>query len=116
MDQRRLMRVEGLILEEISRVVVRVLQDPRIEGITLTGVRVSKDLRHARVYYSTLGDEARQQECLLGLNSAKGIIKRELARNLRLRYMPEIEFRFDDSLSYADHIQRLLKGLHESGE
>ena len=116
MGQRRPERLGGVLLEEISQVVIRVVKDPRIKGITLTRVRVSGDLRYARVFFSLLGDESRQREAILGLQSAKGIIKRELAKHLRLRYMPEIEFAFDDSLNYADHIEKLLKGLHGSGE
>jgi ribosome-binding factor A len=116
MDQRRPERVSGLLLEEISRAVVRVVKDPRIRGITLTRVRVSRDLRHARVFYSLVGDEPRQRQAMRGLDSAKGIIKRELARHLRLRYMPEIEFSFDDSLNYADHIQKLIRELHSPEE
>lgn len=116
MSHRRAERLQGLLLEETSRAIIRVVKDPRIEGITLTGVRVSKDLRNARIFYSLLGDEVRQREAMHGLNSAKGVIKRELAKHLRLRYMPEIEFEFDDSLYYADHIHRILKALHGDEE
>jgi len=96
--------------------VIHVIKDPRLRGVTFTEVRVSKDLRHARVYFSVVGDEIRRQEVALGLQSAKGVIKRELAKHVRLRYMPEIEFTFDDSLNYAARIQQILKELHGAEE
>lgn len=113
MGRRRAERLAGLLLEEISEMIVRVIKDPRIAGVTLTTAKVSKDLRYARVFFSVLGDEERQAQALQGLQSAKGLIKRELARHVKLRYMPEIEFSFDDSFIYADRIERLLKELHE---
>jgi len=106
-------RVSDALLQEISRAVLRVVKDPRIEGITITGVKVSKDLRNARAYYSVLGDTQRQRDALEGLRSAKGVIKREVGRNLSLRFMPEIEFIFDDSLAYAEHIQNLLNTIEK---
>ncbi len=106
---RRTERIKGLLLEEISRIVQRVAKDPRIKGVTLTGVKVSKDLRHARVYYSIIGDTIKNEEVHKGLLSAKGVIKKEVSKNLKLRYTPDIEFIFDDSLEYAEHIEKLLK-------
>ncbi len=104
-------RLADLLLREISETVLRVAKDPRLQGVTLTLVKVSGDLRQARVYYSVIGDAGRQREAAAGLESAKGLIKRELGRHLRLRYMPDIEFFFDDTLQYAEHIQKLLKGI-----
>lgn len=108
---RRTERLSGLLLEEISRAVQRVAKDPRIQGVTFTGVNVSPDLRSARVYYSILGEPERQKAALEGLQSAKGLIKRELSSHLNLRYMPEIDFFFDDTLQYAEHIETLLKKI-----
>ena len=106
---RRTERLNGLLLAEISKAVRRVVRDPRIEGVTFTGVNVTRDLRIARVYYSVLGKSDSQEAAHEGLQSAKGVIKRELSRNLDLRYMPEIDFFFDDTLQYAEHIEKLLK-------
>ena len=108
---RRTVRLSGLLLEEISRAVQRVVKDPRIQGVTFTKVNVSRDLRSARVYYSVLGTTERQKAALEGLQSAKGLIKRELSHHVNLRYMPEIEFYFDDTLQYAEHIETLLKKI-----
>jgi len=111
MRSHRTERVSDALLQEISRAVLRVVKDPRIQGVTLTGVKVSKDLRNARVYYSVLGEAPRQREALEGLRSATGVIKREVGKHLRLRYVPEIEFFFDESLAYAERIQNLLNTL-----
>lgn len=112
---RRSERVGGLLLQEISRVVLREVKDPRVAGVTLTSVRVSGDLRFARVFFSVVGGAERQREVLKGLQSAKGMIKRELGRNLDLQYMPDIEFVFDDSMEYAQHIEELLRKIRDQG-
>jgi len=111
---RRSTRVGGQIREEISRAVQRVVKDPRIQGVTFTQVKLSKDLRYARVYYSVIGEDQRLEEARAGLQSAKGVIRREVGRNLPLRYVPEIEFFFDDSLGYAEHIESLLRQIHDA--
>ena len=111
---RRSTRVGGQIREEISRAVYRVVKDPRIRGVTFTQVKLSNDLRYARVYYSVIGEDRRQDEVREGLQSAKGVIRREVGRNLPLRYVPEIEFFFDDSLGYAEHIESLLRQIHDA--
>ncbi len=105
-----------MLLEEIAQVVRRVVKDPRTQGVTLTEVRLSADLRHARVYYSVLGDDRRQEEARKGLTSARGVIRREIGRHLRLRYVPDIEFFFDPSFDHADRIERLLRQIHRAEE
>jgi ribosome-binding factor A len=111
---RRSERVGGLLRGEISRAVHRVVKDPRIRGVTFTDVRLSNDLRHARVYYSVIGDSRRQEEVREGLKSAGGVIKREVGRHLQLRYVPDIEFFFDDSFGHAEHIENLLREIQDS--
>lgn len=113
-SSRRSVRVGGLLRGEISRAVHRVVKDPRIQGVTITDVKLSKDLRNARVYYSVIGDSKRQETVLEGLRSARGVIKREVGRHLQLRYMPEIEFFFDDSLGQAENIENLLRKIRDS--
>ncbi len=104
----------GQVLEEITRAVLRVVKDPRIRGVTFTDAKLSKDLRYANVYYSVLGDERRQKDVREGLESARGVIKREVGRHLQMRYVPEIRFFFDHSLEQAEHIESLLRKLHDS--
>jgi ribosome-binding factor A len=113
MSSRRSERVSGLLREEISRAVRQVVRDPRIRGVTVTNVRLSSDLRHARVFYSVMGDSQQLEQVREGLRSARGVIRREVGRHVQLRYVPEIEFFFDDSLEHAQHIENLLRTIDE---
>lgn len=90
------------------------MKDPRIHGVTVTDVELSSDLRYARVYYSLIGEEPKRAEAQEGLQSATGVIRREVGRNLQLRYVPDIEFFFDESLGNAEHIESLLRQIRES--
>ena len=108
---RRTERLNGLLHEEMSRIILRVVKDPRVKGVTFTHVKVTKDLRLARIYYSYLGSGEERLEAHKGLQSARGLMRREIGRNLKLRYTPELEFFFDDSLEYAEHIEKLLKDV-----
>jgi ribosome-binding factor A len=107
-------KVADLIREEISQILLRELKDPRIGFVTITKVAVSDDLRVAKVYYSIFGGEQEKEESYEGLESAKGYIKRELGRRVRLKYMPEVSFIFDDSLEYGEHIEELLRGVKDT--
>jgi ribosome-binding factor A len=104
-------RVGDLIQREISQMLIRGVKDPRISRLTITRVALSDDLRLAKVYFSVLGGEEDRERNLQGLNSAKGFIKREVGKRIHLRYVPDIIFKFDPSLEYADHINRLIKQL-----
>ncbi len=112
LEFKRAERVGDLIRREISEMLIRGIKDPRIGLVTITRVRISDDLRAAKVYFSALGDEDDHRRSLQGLNSAKGFIKREVGRRLHLRYVPEIVFKFDPSLEYADHMNRLIRELN----
>ena len=105
-----------MIRKEISEILVGELKDPRIGFVTVTKVAVSNDLRAAKVYYSVFGGEQQKEEASQGLESAKGYIKRELGMRVRLKYMPEIQFLFDDSLEYGEHIEELLRDILHSDE
>jgi ribosome-binding factor A len=89
------------------------LKDPRIGYITLTGVKVSQDLKVARVYYSMMGTEEERKETQKGLDAAKGFIRREVTEAVNLRVSPEIFFTFDESLERGDRIERLLREVKE---
>jgi ribosome-binding factor A len=111
MDYKRADRVGDLILQELSYVFQRKVKDPRLEGITLTRVEVTADLRYARVFYSVLGTEEVKVAVAGGLERARGYVKRELGGRLQLRRMPDIAFCYDDSLEYGSRIHRLLSEL-----
>ena len=114
MEHKRADRVADLLLKELAEVLLRRVKDPRLADITLTAVKMSPDLRHARVFYSLLGDDKKRASAAVGLESARGFVKRELGKRLQLRRMPDIEFHFDGSLEYGSHIDRLLDDLEDS--
>jgi ribosome-binding factor A len=109
-------KVGDLIRKEISQILLEELKDPRIGFVTVTKVALSDDLRMAKVYYSVFGGEQDKEASNEGLESAKGYIKRELGRRVRLKYMPEITFMFDDSLEYGEHIEELLRDMKHTDE
>ena len=113
MGYRRPDKVGGVIQEEISRMLLREIKDPRIGFVTITRVKVSKDLRFVKVYFSVLGDQAAREDSLRGLNSAVGFMRRELGRRLRLRYVPDIVFSFDHSLEHMSRLAELIQEIHE---
>lgn len=116
MDYRRSDKVGGVIKEEISRMLLREIKDPRIGFVTITKVKVSKDLRFVKVYFSVLGDQSAREDSLRGLNSAKGFMRRELGRKLRLRYVPDIVFSFDPSLEHMSRLAELIHQIHGDEE
>jgi ribosome-binding factor A len=100
--------------QEIQAAVAAMLtrgdiHDPRIGYITITGVKVSPDLRVARIYYSMIGTEEEKARTQEGLDAAKGYVRREVTSKVKLRVSPEVFFTFDGSLEEGDKIERLLK-------
>ena len=104
----RLQRVNQLIREEISHLIQRELKDPRLGFVTVTEVDVAKDLRTAKVYVSVLGSESQRASTFEGLNGVAAHLRGRIGRALRLRAAPEIEFRNDESIAHAAHIEQLL--------
>jgi ribosome-binding factor A len=107
-------RVGQEIQAAIANILTRgELKDPRIGYITITGVKVSPDLKTARVYYSMIGTEQERKDTHKGLEAAKGFIRREVTEAVNLRVSPEIFFTFDESLERGDRIERLLREVKE---
>jgi ribosome-binding factor A len=104
-------RLGELILAEICAVIRREIKDPRIGFVTFTRVELSDDLRHAKVFVSSMGTEAEQARTLQGLASATGYLRRHLGRALHLRYTPDLAFLIDDSLEHGAKIAQLLRQL-----
>jgi ribosome-binding factor A len=111
----RAQRVADQIQAELSDIIRRRLKDPRCGFLTLTSVLVSNDLREAQVFVSALGDDelTRTMETL---ERAKGFLRHELGRRVRMRYLPELHFRVDRSAEYGRRVEEILKELHESGD
>ena len=105
-------RVSGQILKVLAEILGRNTKDPRLKSATITGVHITRDLRIARVYFTVTGGEQIRDAALLGFKSARGYLKRTLAAELGLRYMPDLNFFYDESFDYGDHIERLLKSLN----
>jgi ribosome-binding factor A len=106
-------RLADLIRDEVARLLLREVKDPRIGFVTLTGAKVTPDLRQARLFVSILGDEKAREAALEGLRHSAHFIQRALFKNLRLRNSPTILFEIDDSLERGDRIERVLQQLHE---
>jgi ribosome-binding factor A len=111
---RRTQRLALQIQQEIGMMLYRGVKDPRIGMVTITGVDLSPDLHHAKVYFSTLGNEKQKQESMEALNHAAGWIRRELGQRIRMKYSPELVFRIDSSQEYGEHIDQLLDEIKES--
>ncbi|SDP71710.1 30S ribosome-binding factor RbfA [Selenomonas ruminantium] len=108
MGQLRVEKVQELMKQEISQIILRELKDPRIGFVTVTSVECTGDLREAKVFVSLMGSESQVKACWTGLNSSLGFIRREIGKRIRLRVTPEISFALDKSLDYSAHIQELL--------
>jgi ribosome-binding factor A len=102
-------RVAGLIKQETAELLRKEIKDPRLNMATITGVKVSRDLRIAKIYYSISGGESVRKDVAEGFKQARGFLKRELAQRLDLRYMPDLVFFYDESIDYAARIEELLK-------
>ena len=95
---------------------IQSLKDPRVGFVTVTSVRVSPDLRHARVVVSVLGDEEARKESLAGLESAKPVLRAELGRQMRMKYLPDLVFELDQGPDRAERIEELLHRIHNPQE
>ena len=97
-----------LIKVELSDVIHRQIRDPRIGIVTITGVKMTDDLKLARVYFVAMGKDTCDPDTLKGLEQAKSFMKRELGKRLKLRYIPDIIFTLDESFAYGSRIDKLL--------
>jgi ribosome-binding factor A len=112
-------RVAGQIQKVLSELLHRDIKDPRLNMATITGVKMTKDLKVAYVYFTTSGSSdrnKRNQDAIDGFNSALGYIKRTLGGQLGLRYMPNIKFFYDESFDYGSKIDSLLKTIETKDE
>ena len=107
-------RVGVLIQEVLAELLVREIHDPRLRRATVTRVRMTRDLRLARVYFTGAADDAAALEAVAGFRSAAGFIKRRLGPVLGLRYMPDLEFRLDEAYDAEARIDRLLHGRDDA--
>jgi ribosome-binding factor A len=102
-------RLAAQLQEEVSQLIEYELHDPRIGFATITGVRVSPDLMHARIYVSVLESEEKKKETLQALNNAAGFVRRAIGQRIRLRKSPEILFTLDESVERGDRLTRIIE-------
>lgn len=113
MSQLRVEKVQELMKQELSQIILRELKDPRIGFVTITKVAATPDLREAKCYVSVMGDEGKVRDTMRGLQSSLGYIRKEIGRRIRLRFTPELSFEVDRSLDYSTHIQELLNRIQK---
>ncbi len=122
MLQHRKERAESFIQQELTLILREQIHDPRVAGLTVTEVSLTKDRRIARVYIASYDSEEELQEGFQGLESAKGYLRRELAQRLHWPFTPYLEFRADRSWQYGQHMDSLFDQIeeerhdHESGQ
>ncbi|NLO38394.1 MAG: 30S ribosome-binding factor RbfA [Ruminiclostridium sp.] len=102
-------RIAGEMKKEIADLISNTIKDPRLpELVSITAVRVTKDLRYAKVFVSVYGDDQQKKDALQALKHAAGFVRREIGQRIQLRYTPEILFVLDDSIEYGMHISNLI--------
>lgn len=106
-------RVAERLQVELSEMLLLELKDPRLHLVTVTSVVIDRELEHANIFVSAMGDAERQSEVLQGLMSAHGFIRRELSRRIQLRRAPEIHFHWDAMPDKVEHVGQLLDQLKE---
>jgi len=104
-------RTSGQIRKILSQLILREVADPRLHGITITDVELDPELLFATIYVNALGEEERQPEVMFALERAKGYLRREVAKRVRLRKAPELIFKWDESLERGERINALLASL-----
>lgn len=111
-------RVEKVqkVAREILGESIQTLKDPRIGFATVTAVRITSDLRHARVFVSVLGSEEERATTMAGLRSAAPVLRAELGRQMRIKYLPDLAFELDEGPNVAARIEELIKKIHEGEE
>src|SRR5687767_14124006 len=107
-------RVADLIRAEVTTMIARELHDPGVGFVTVTRVEVSPDLQHARVFYTSLGDQTARTNTARALDRATGFMRRLIGKRLQLRRTPEIQFTFDASIGHQDRVEQMLREIGEN--
>ena len=115
-SQLRVEKLQELIKQEVGKMLLKEIKDPRIGFVTVTEVEMASDLHEAKIFVSIMGTEENIKETLKGLRSALGFIRREIGKRIRMRYVPKFSFALDTSLNYSEHIQKILLDINKSEE
>lgn len=109
-------RVSGQVQRALSDLLHKRIRDPRLKEVTISEVQMSPDLKLAKIYYTLPDGENAKDKALAGFKSAGGFVKKTLARELGLRYMPDLKYYYDDSFDYGARIDSLIRSLHKHDE
>lgn len=112
----RLQRIADRIREDLSELLLREVHDPRLQMVSITDVKIDRELAYADIYVSAVEGKARQAEILAGLEHAGGFLRSALAQRMELRTFPRLRFHWDPTPEHADHIERLLAQLRQEAE
>ena len=104
-------RVADQIRTILSELFLREVSDPRLQGLTITEVKIDRELMYADIYVNALGDESRHDEVMEGLERANGFLRREVGKHVRLRNTPVLHFHWDETLERAERINQIIAGL-----
>lgn len=116
MSDLRATRVGEQMKKELGDIISRKIKDPRVGFVTITDVEVTGDLQQAKVYISVLGEEKQKHSTLVGLAKAKGFIRSEIGKRIRLRKTPELTFEFDEAIEQGNRIETILRDLNDPKE
>lgn len=116
MGQLRIEKVQEFIKQEISKIILTEIKDPRVGFVTVTNVEVTGDLRNAKVYVSLMGSDEQKAATWVGLQKALGFMRSEIGKRIRMRFTPELSLHLDESLEYSAHIQELLLKIKQQEE
>jgi ribosome-binding factor A len=105
-------QLEKALIREINNIIYRKTNDPRIKFVTITRIKVSPDLKYADVFVTIFNDETQQKKALKGLKNATKFIRGELGKDLKLRYVPKIEFKIDEDLEHQYKLLEIITEVH----
>jgi len=109
-------RVASEMREYISAIIREDLKDPRIGFVTITRIEVTPDIRNAKVFFSVLGNKEEKEQATEGLNSATGFIRKLLGMKMRIKFIPELIFRLDESAEYSLHLNQIFDKIKKEKE
>lgn len=111
MSSRRLLKAASAIREVVSMAILTELRNPRVSGVTVTGVEMSPDMRQAKVHVSIMGNEKKQADCLEGLQRSAGFLQAKINDRIETRYTPKLEFVLDKGVKHSIEVARILKDV-----
>ncbi len=108
-------RLEEAIRAVMAELLLYDVKDPRLDQVTVSGVKLSGDRSHATIFFSLIGDEERERQAADGFAAAGSFLRREMAHRMRLKIIPELVFKRDPSYAYGDHMERVFDQMHRDG-